>query len=89
MNVSVKTPAERIIAKFGVPKLCLWTGRHRSRVHAWAWPTGKGGTGGAVPLKVRPAIIEGAATEGETLTHADFEPAAGEAYHDDTSEAHQ
>jgi len=76
-----KTPAERIIGKFGVDRLASWTGRHRSRVHAWTWPTAKGGTGGAIPSRVRPAIIEAAQRDlGEVITYADFEPKDGETY---------
>ncbi len=82
MNENARSPAERIIARFGVEKLARWTGRHRTRVHAWAWPAARGGTGGAVPRKVRQAIIDGASAEGERLSHADFEPQHGECYLD-------
>lgn len=75
------TPAERILGRFGVSRIAAWTGRHRTRVHAWTWPTGKGGTGGVVPVRVRPKIIEGAARElGEAVSHADFELQPGETY---------
>lgn len=80
-EAAARTPAERIVARFGVDRLAAWTRRHRSRVHAWTWPTSKGGTGGAIPLRLREAIIEGVKSElGEDLTYAEFEPQAGEAY---------
>jgi len=75
-----KTPAARIIARFGVAQIARWTGRDRSRVHAWTWTKARGGTGGVIPHSVRRAIIEGAAQLGEELGYADFEPRAGEAY---------
>ncbi len=75
------TPAARLIQRFGVPRLAAWTGRHRSRVHAWAWPTDRGGTGGVVPLRLRPAIIAGARADlGEALEHGEFELQPGERY---------
>ena len=76
-----KTPADRILTRFGVERIAAWTKRHRSRVHAWAWSTEKGGTGGAIPPRLRPAIIEGAKRElNEDITFTDFEPQAGEVY---------
>lgn len=76
-----RTPAARIVARFGAAKLAAWTGRHRSRVHAWTWPADKGGTDGVVPPRLRQAIIDGARTDlNEALTFAEFEPQAGEAY---------
>jgi len=74
------TPAARIVGRFGVKTLAAWTGRHPSRVHAWTWPSSKGGTGGAIPNKARTKIIAGAKTLGEELAFADFEPQAGEDY---------
>ncbi len=76
-----KTPAERIVARFGVERLASWTGRHRSRVHAWTWPTAKGGTGGAIPPRLRQKIIAGAKAElNQDLSYAEFEPRDGESY---------
>lgn len=81
MQTAHKTPAGRIIERFGVSRLAAWTGRHRSRIHAWAWPTEKGGTGGAVPARARPKIIQGALDDlGEVVSYAEFEPQAGEVY---------
>lgn len=75
------TPAERIIQRYGVKRLAAWTGRHPSRVHAWAWAPDKGGTGGVIPHPVRPKIIAGAARElGETVTYPEFEPQGEERY---------
>jgi hypothetical protein len=81
MTDEPKTPAARVIARFTVEKLAGWTGRHRSRVHAWTWPTDRGGTGGVVPTRVRQKIIDGARADlNETVTFADFEPMDGEQY---------
>jgi hypothetical protein len=78
---SNKTPAARIISRFGAKSIAAWTGRHQSRVHAWSWPTSRGGTGGVVPVRLRPAIIRGALSDFQTvLTPADFEPAGDETY---------
>lgn len=75
------TPAARLIARFGAKALAAWTGRHPSRVHAWAWSTGRGGTGGVVPVRLRSSIIRGAMDDCRAvLTPADFEPGEGEAY---------
>ena len=77
----IQTPARRLIRRFGVAALARWTGRHPSRVHAWAWPTSRGGTGGVVPVRLRPAIIAAALKEcAAVVTPADFELAAGEAF---------
>lgn len=81
MTHAPHTPADRILSRFGAGRIAEWTGRHRSRVHAWTWPTAKGGTGGVVPVRVRQAIIEGAARDlGETVGPADFELRPGEQY---------
>ena len=81
MTAASKTPATRIIARFGVPNLVKWTGRHRGRVHAWTWPRARGGTDGVVPHGVRALIISGAKTDlGVEVSFADFEPSAGERY---------
>lgn len=78
---SAGTPAHRLIARFGVATLARWTGRHRSRIHAWTWPISRGGTGGAVPPRARLSIIRGALAErGKTLAYAEFEPLPGEHY---------
>lgn len=77
----IVTPAGRLIARFGARALADWTGRHPSRVHAWSWPTSKGGTGGVVPVKLRAAVVAGALKDFRAvLTAADFEPAPGEQF---------
>jgi hypothetical protein len=82
------TPAARFISRFGVKRLAAWTGRHSSRVHSWAWPTNRGGTGGVIPTKVRAKIIDGAKADlGEDLTYSEFEPGIGEAYLPDEAPA--
>lgn len=84
---TITTPADRFISRFGVATLARWTRRNRSRVHAWAWPRGRGGTGGAIPHAVRAAIISGAKSElNEDVAYAEFEPMAGEGYHLEAAE---
>lgn len=81
MSANPTTPAERIIRRFGVGSLAKWTGRHRSRIHSWTWSPERGGTGGAIPHRVRQAIIDGAAADlHQTVAFADFEPIDGEHY---------
>lgn len=81
MDRQEKTPAARIIARFGVENISRWTGRHRSRVHAWTWPTERGGTGGVIPPRVRAAIIEGARGDlSQVVAFSEFEPTEGEGY---------
>ena len=83
MDITSATPAARIIDRFGVANLSRWTGRHRSRVHAWTWPAAKGGTGGMIPRQVRAAICAGALRDlHQTVDPCDFELRAGEAYLD-------
>jgi hypothetical protein len=81
MKHSQMTPAMRLLRRFGVEALSRWTGRHRSRVNAWTWPTDRGGTGGVIPVRLRAAIAAGAlAEQGQVLNPADFELQVGEAY---------
>lgn len=82
-----KTPAARIVRRFGAEKLAAWTGRHRSRVHAWTWPTSRGGTGGVIPTRAQSAIIEGAWRDlGEPVSFAEFQPQDGESFLLDSGE---
>jgi hypothetical protein len=81
LDTQTRTPAERIVARFGAERLALWTGRHKARVHAWTWSREKGGTGGVIPPLLRPLIIAGAQRDlGEEVPYAEFEPQDGEAY---------
>lgn len=81
MNPLPDTPAKRLIERFGARALADWTGRHVSRVHAWSWPAGRGGTGGVVPVRLRKKIIDGAMRDAKAVvTAADFEPAPGEGF---------
>lgn len=75
-----RTPAARLIARFGARALADWSGRHVTRVYAWTWPLSKGGTGGLVPLRVRQSIREGARAEGHEIELHEFEPQADEIY---------
>lgn len=50
------------------------TGVHRTRVSNWARPKDAGGTGGTIPFKHVPALLEAAKTRGVALSADDFLP---------------
>lgn len=69
-------PAKTIVDKLGGPsavsKIC---NVHRTRVSNWTRPKEAGGTGGVIPFKYAPKLIEAAAEKGVELTASDFLPA--------------
>lgn len=70
-------PATSIIARFGgVGVVSEITGRHRTRVSNWKRPKEAGGTGGRIPAKEIPALLDAARARGIPLTPADFFPEA-------------
>lgn len=75
MSTSLE-PASSIIRRFGgsdaVRKI---TGASRTRVYRWTLPKHAGGTGGVIPFKHIPALIEAARAEGIDLSANDFLPA--------------
>lgn len=78
---TIQTPAARLIKRFGAKRLAAWADKHPSRVYSWGWAPERGGTGGVVPHRSRPKIIEGARRDlNEALAPIDFEPAPGEGY---------
>lgn len=80
-NTPISTPAKRLIDRFGAQTLSQWTGRHITRVYAWAWSTDRGGTGGHIPVRARRAIVDGARRDlGISVEWSEFEPMEGETY---------
>lgn len=50
------------------------TGVHRTRVSNWARPKDAGGTGGTIPFKHVPALLDAAKARGVALSADDFLP---------------
>lgn len=68
-------PASKIIKKLGGPsKVALITGVHRTRVSNWKRGKEVGGTGGVIPFKHVPKLLEAAVEMGEPLSADDFLP---------------
>jgi hypothetical protein len=69
--------ASNIIAKCGGHRIVAeWTGVDISRVHRWTYPSERGGTGGVIPAKHQPTILDKARAAGVKLSPADFFEAA-------------
>jgi DNA-binding transcriptional regulator YdaS (Cro superfamily) len=68
-------PASTIIKRLGGDSaVASAIGIHRTRVSNWKRPREKGGSGGHIPAKHIPALIEIGRELGEALSHADFFP---------------
>ncbi len=68
-------PASTIIKKLGGPnQVAEVAGVHRTRVYNWARPKEAGGTGGSIPFKHVPALIEFAVSRNVELSADDFLP---------------
>jgi hypothetical protein len=66
-------PAKKIIERLGgVNVVATVTGKHRSQVFRWMYPPERGGTGGLIPQRTIPALLEYAKSEGIKLRPADF-----------------
>lgn len=86
MQSEPKTQAFRIAARFGgFPALhralvALGDERNRRRsiscIYRWNLPRSTGGTGGVVPTRNMPDIIQAARAEGISLTPDDMDPRA-------------
>lgn len=69
------TQADHIIEKCGgAPVVCEITGVNISRVYRWRMSKERGGTGGFIPARHHPVILQGARKRGIDLTPADFFP---------------
>lgn len=68
-------PASAIIKRFGGPsELASLLGVHRTRVSNWQRPRASGGTGGLIPQRYHPTLLDYAARKGIALGAADFLP---------------
>lgn len=72
-------PARTIINLLGGPNAVAFiAGVHRTRVSNWARPRASGGTGGSIPFKHVPALINAARGKGLELSAEDFLPSEQE-----------
>ena len=68
-------PARHIIQIFGGPNaVAQIVGVHRTRVSNWQRPKHGGGTGGVIPFKHIPKLMEAAKRQGIDLRAEDFLP---------------
>jgi len=68
-------PARTIIDRLGGPtEVSRITGAHRTRVSNWARPKESGGTGGTIPFKHVPVLLQAAKDKGVELSTDDFLP---------------
>lgn len=73
-------PASKIIASLGGnSKVARIVGVHRTRVWNWKRSKAEGGTGGLIPIRHAPKLIEAAKSEGISLTFEDFMPLSEDA----------
>lgn len=69
-------PAASIIKTLGGPTaVAEIVGVHRTRVSNWSRPKESGGTGGVIPFKHVPALLQAAKEMGVALAADDFLPA--------------
>lgn len=65
--------AKRVIEKCGGHQAVAdMTGVHLTRVHRWTYPADRGGTGGLIPAKHQPTLMEEARKRGIDLQPSDF-----------------
>jgi hypothetical protein len=70
-------PAQTIIQRFGGPSaLATILGVHRTRVSNWQRERAKGGTGGLIPQRYHPRLLNHARVHSIELQATDFLPAA-------------
>ena len=68
-------PAKTIIKTLGGPSaVAAIAGVHRTRVSNWMRPKDAGGTGGVIPFKHVPALLNAAREKGLTIGADDFLP---------------
>lgn len=79
--VSVPTPAEIVIARFGsAQRVAEALGVHVSRVHRWTYPRERGGSDGIIPSRHHRPLLDAAKAAGIKLKADDLIPrAAGRA----------
>lgn len=68
-------PAHSIVRKLGGPtKVARIVGVHRTRVSNWARPKKAGGSGGTIPFRHVPTLLDAARAAGVDLSADDFLP---------------
>lgn len=68
-------PARSIIARLGgVDAVAQITKKSRTRVFRWMYPADRGGTGGLIPQREIPKLLDEAKDRKIKLTPADFMP---------------
>jgi hypothetical protein len=68
-------PATTIVKKFGGPRVLAELLRvHRSRVYAWMRSKEEDGTGGLIPQRYHPKLLQCAKLQGIKLKAEDFLP---------------
>jgi hypothetical protein len=68
-------PAKTVIERLGgVDNVAEITGKHRTRVFRWMYPEERGGTGGLVPQREIPGLLQYARDNKIKLAPADFIP---------------
>jgi hypothetical protein len=73
-------PANTIIKRLGGPsEVAKIADVHRTRVYGWMRPKSAGGTGGIIPFRHVPLLIEAARSKGIVMSADDFLPRDGEA----------
>ncbi|WLP53222.1 hypothetical protein [Agrobacterium fabrum] len=65
-------PAKSVIAKIGVERVSVITGKHISRVYRWMYSKERGGTGGIIPSADAFRLLAHARSEGIQLSADDF-----------------
>ncbi|UXS00813.1 hypothetical protein [Agrobacterium tumefaciens] len=65
-------PAKSVIAKIGIERVSVVTGKHISRVYRWMYPKDRGGTGGIIPQADAFLLLDHAKSEGIQLSAEDF-----------------
>ncbi len=76
----MSTVAQRVIAKCGGPKVVAdWLGITPTSVHRMTYSKERGGTGGHIPARHMPVLLNKARQVGVDLSPTDFfEPSSGE-----------
>lgn len=75
MSTEYLNPAKSVIERLGgVDKVSEITGKHRTRVFRWMYPQERGGTGGLIPQRDIPKLLDYARNKQIRLRPGDFMP---------------
>jgi hypothetical protein len=73
MSTEYLDPAKTVIERLGgVDKVSEITGKHRTRVFRWMYPQTRGGTGGLIPQRQIPLLLDFANKNKICLAPSDF-----------------